>query len=144
MHALQQRGFTLIELMVATTIAGILAAIAYPNFQAPLHKARRSDGIMALLQLQLRQEQWRSSHREYATSLDQLGAEAQSSQRHYDLRVTDSTPSGYTLLATATGSQASDRGCQLLRLEVERGEVRRASGRDAADASADNRRCWGL
>lgn len=146
MQHTRQRGFTLIELMIAAAIVGILAAIAYPSFQAPVHKARRSDGIAALLQLQMRQEQWRSSHREYAATLEQLGAVAQSSQSHYSLRVLGSTASGYALVATATGAQAADRGCRLLRLEVERGEVRHVSGRDAADtnAAADNRRCWGM
>lgn len=145
-HTHRQRGFTLIELMIASAVVGILAAIAYPNFQAPLHKVRRSDGIAALLQLQLRQEQWRSSHRTYAASLDEMGAAAQSSQQHYELRVSDSSASGYTLVARATGAQANDRGCQQLRLEVERGEARQVSGRDGGDpnAAAENRRCWGL
>ena len=49
MHS-KQHGFTLIELMVAMAVAGILAATAYPSFAGPLFKARRTDGITALLQ----------------------------------------------------------------------------------------------
>lgn len=37
---LQQSGFTLVELMVAIAILAILAAIAYPNYQTYIQRAR--------------------------------------------------------------------------------------------------------
>lgn len=44
-----QTGFTLIELMIAVVIAGILAAVAYPSFVSYVQKARRADAKAALL-----------------------------------------------------------------------------------------------
>lgn len=140
-----QHGFTLIEMMIVVAIAGILASVAVPNFQAPLYKARRADGITALLQLQMSQEQWRSGNRQYA-SLAELRVPATSSMRYYTLAVSEATASGYSLVATATGAQAGDRPCRVLRVTVANGQATHASGADEAstNADADNRRCWGI
>ncbi|MBX3618789.1 MAG: type IV pilin protein [Rhizobacter sp.] len=145
MHASPQAGFTLIELMIAMAIAGILAAIAYPSFMGPIHKARRSDGITSLLQLQMNQEQWRASHAAYA-GMSELGVPATSGLRYYALDVADASTTGYALAATAIGAQAADEGCRVLRVIVAHGLTAYASGPDerTANASADNKRCWGL
>jgi type IV pilus assembly protein PilE len=145
MHGTPQRGFTLIELMVITSIIGILAATAYPSFQAPVFKVRRTDGVTALMHLQMSQERWRSGHANYA-QLSELNAGAVSSMRYYALSVTEATASGFSAVATGTGSQAADSVCKVLRITVNEGDTRYASGADEATAnsSSDNRRCWGV
>lgn len=47
----RQKGITLIELMMALAIVGILASIAYPSYQQHLVKSRRADAQAALLEL---------------------------------------------------------------------------------------------
>lgn len=141
----KQRGFTLIEMTVVTAIAGVLAATAYPSFAGPVFKARRTDGLTALLALQMSQERWRSEHSSYA-SLDDLKLNATSSMGYYRLNVGSATATGFTASATGTGTQANDSACKVLRVTVAEGNTIYTSGADdqATNSAADNKRCWNL
>ena len=50
------RGFTLIELMIAAAVIGILLAIAVPNYQDYIRKASRSAAQSELIELAAMQE----------------------------------------------------------------------------------------
>lgn len=127
-----QRGFTLVEILIALAIAAILASFALPSFYGQLLKARRADAVVSLSQIQQEQERWRANNTSYAT-LSELGLPAQSTGGYYDLTITDATASGFTAQAIAAvdSGQNSDAGCATLTVTVTNGS--------AANTPTD---CW--
>ena len=77
------RGFTLIEVLIAVAIVGILAAIAFPNYQNHIRKGRRADAQSFMMDLANRQAQYMLDARTYAldaTFVTTLGAMASSAR----------------------------------------------------------------
>jgi type IV pilus assembly protein PilE len=132
-----QRGFTLIETLVAMAVMAILASLAWPSFASAVQRSRRIEATAALMQVQLAQERWRSGHAAYAADLAMLGLGARPLS-YYRLAITGSTTSGYTVVATAIGTQASDMPCTSLVVTLDAGRTVLGSTGSAA-ASA----CWG-
>jgi len=140
-----QCGFTLIELMFSVTIAGFLSSVAYPAYQGTVQKVRRSDALVAMMDIQMAQERFRSNNVAYA-SLTELRSRATSPAGHYLLDVQTPTNAGFVVLATAAGSQRSDTSCGVLKLTVDGANVSYASGSDGnvGNDSVANKRCWSL
>ena len=61
----KQLGFTLIELMIAVAIVGIIAAVAVPNYTEYVKRASRAEAAAALLDTANKQEQFFVDNREY-------------------------------------------------------------------------------
>ncbi len=139
------RGFTLIEIAVVLGIAGVLSSIALPSFEGSLRKARRSDAMLAMTQLQIAQERWYANRGRYA-SLAELRLPERSGAGHYRLTIADADDQGYVAVAQAEGAQSRDADCRSLRLTLVSGRVTRDSGADErfANDGAANRRCWNL
>lgn len=140
-----QRGFTLIELMVTVSIAGILSSVALPSFEGQLQRVRRTDALIAAVQVQAAQERFRSNSAAYG-GLAEIGLPAVSTSKHYTLQITASDAAGFELLATATGAQARDAACRYMQLRSIGMNVVHASGPDAnlANPTAANRQCWSV
>jgi len=66
------RGFTLIELMIAVAIVAIIAMIAIPSYTAQIVKGRRSAAEAVLLDIAQREQQYLLDVRGYAYSLATL------------------------------------------------------------------------
>ena len=128
------RGFTLIELMIAVALIGILGAVALPAYFGSLRKTRRAEAVATMSQIQQAQERWRATCPSYAmliptanagdcnTGTSGLAIAAVSGALYtYALSVVSGT--GYTLTATAVAgsSQVKDTGCTALVMTVTAG-----------------------
>ena len=106
----QQRGFTLIELMIAVAVLGLLARLAYPSYVAQISKSRRADAKTALTAAAQAMERWYTERSTYAgAALGSSGVYASTSTNgYYTLSITTQTAAAFTLTATPAGAQAND------------------------------------
>jgi len=104
----RHRGFTLIELMIAVAVVGILAAVAYPSYIDQVRKSRRAEAQALLMHISARQQQMLLDTRSYAATTDALNVTVPSSvQRSYTVALTVGTAAVPTFTATATPVAAS-------------------------------------
>ena len=62
------RGFTLIEVMIAVAIIGILSAVAYPNYRDYITRGQLTDATTGLNTVRAQMERHFQDNRTYATS----------------------------------------------------------------------------
>ena len=134
-------GFTLIESLVSMAIIGTLMSIALPQFELQWQKTRRQDAQNSLLQLHLRQLQWRGLHAQYASTLSELNwTGTHSTSKHYILNRQSSDAQGYILHATLVGMQSRDTNCSSMSLRIsENAKVLTTSN---ASLLSDAEGCW--
>lgn len=116
------RGFTLIELMVAVLVLGIIIAFAYPAYIDFIERSRRSEAHEALKNMATLQEQFYTNNKGYTGNLSDLGVSATTENDYYQLSVTtantiDGFAQSYTISAAAQGAQASDTDCATIQLD---------------------------
>lgn len=138
-------GFTLIELLAVVSMVGTLSTIALPSFEGQLQRARRSDVLVTMMQVQAAQERWRGNGASYG-SLTDIGTPAVSAAGHYRLELRSADEDGYDVLASATGMQARDAACRHMALRMVGANPVYASGPDASvsNLAPANAKCWSL
>lgn len=115
----QQRGFTLIEIMIVVTIIGILAAITYPSYQEYVLRSNRTEAMALLSEAAARQERFFAQNNTYADDTDDLNMGGYiAGLRFYSLEISDVTNTTYTLTANAENApQTNDSKCGDLGLD---------------------------
>jgi type IV pilus assembly protein PilE len=125
MSRMRTRGFTLIEVMIAVAIIGILVAVAYPSYQGQIRKANRSAAQQFMLDVATRQQQMMMDLRQYiavtgtanfpnaptAASPGLNLVVPPKASGNYSFAVTannGASPPTFTVTATPTGAQAVD------------------------------------
>lgn len=109
---MQQKGFSLIEIMIVVVIIGILSVIALPAYQRYVEKTHRTNAARALYETASFMERYYTSNGRYVDSTNNPPAlpttqVPESGDAAYNLTVT-ATTSGYTLSAAPTGVMIDD------------------------------------
>jgi len=106
------KGITLMELLVVILIVGVLAAVAIPAYTGYIERARRSDAKTCLEQMRASQEMRRAEKGSYSTSITELRNTwgVAGSCGEYTLLLTSASGTSFTGEAqpTAGGKQVAD------------------------------------
>ncbi|APX94546.1 hypothetical protein BWR19_17330 [Halomonas sp. 1513] len=105
----RQRGFTLIELMIAVAVIAILASIAYPSYQRYVQQARVTDGQSGLMQAASEMERCYTVSSTYPD--DCLVTTSSPDGVYPNITLTES---GSTFRLEATGATRVTDGCSTL------------------------------
>lgn len=110
-----QRGFTLIELMIALAVITVLSAVAYANYQSSVLKSHRTQAKADMLLLTLQLERYHTINRTYAGFPDpdddpvvQWWSPASGGMSYYSLCLVGTSVSAYQLQAIPGGAAAGD------------------------------------
>ena len=135
-HRLHAGGFTLIELMIAIIVVGILAAVAYPQYTEFVQRSKITDATSQMNDFRVRMEQFFQDNRSYVTAGNCGVADPAATNFTF---VCAPIPGGYRL--TTSGVSAKGMGPFAYRLEVDNAGVRRIT--DGAPAGWSKKPdCW--
>jgi type IV pilus assembly protein PilE len=113
-----ERGFSLIELLIALVIVGVLTAVALPSYKSYMTKSKRGAAQTAMMDLANREEQFLLANRVYADKATIVasgyGLPADVANNYsFDIVVDAGTVPGYTMTFTAINGQAPDGALSL-------------------------------
>lgn len=104
-HTPHAKGFSLIELMIAVAIIGILAAVAIPQYSDYILRSTLSEATSGLGQQRVRMEQYFQDNRQYAPAGTTPCANV--STKYFTVSCV-STPTTYTFTASGTTGQITE------------------------------------
>jgi type IV pilus assembly protein PilE len=137
---MKKNGFSLVELMVAVGIVGILTAIAIPSYSAYVKKANRTDATRSLSVTAQALERCYSQNFTYAAATCPVAgvSPVPSSQGYYSVTITvvAGPPQTYSLTAVPVHEpQTADATCTSFTLN--------STGLQGATPAGNTQTCWG-
>ena len=150
----QQRGFTLVELMITVAVIAILSAIALPSYNAYVLRSHRAEAKNTLLAVAQRLEQNYTLESSYAATRNAAGnviavddaliaswglnQTPLNGTARYNITFSGNpTATAFTLFATPVGAQASDT-CGVMSLNNR--NLKGAAGQN--NRHQTTRECW--
>ena len=145
MNTRNDKGFTLIEVMIVVVIIAILATIAIPAYEDYVMRARRTEAKSAIMAAYASLEKHFLNNNAYTTDLNLLhvpgltlsGSDYITENDHYKI-VIDSGPWYVRAVANTGNVQFDDIDCRTFRITVSTG-VKEAWNASSADNTAA---CW--
>lgn len=107
------KGFSLMELLVAMAVVGIVFSIALPAYQSQMLKANRAEAQSHLLGFAIHQAEYRLINNQYANS-EELNLEDTDTYRY---SVLQNTSTDFVIQAVAVGHQTGDAKCQKMSID---------------------------
>jgi type IV pilus assembly protein PilE len=105
------QGFSLIELLLSLALMVLIGSVAVPGFRSAILRAHRSDGLAAMMRLQLQQERFYLERGRYAHDAAELTSRlgAAVGSLHYDIAVQSVNDDRFSIVLQAIGPQRADR-----------------------------------
>lgn len=139
----EQRGFTLIELMIVVAVVGILSAIAYPSYAEFIRRGHRAEARAGLLQAQQWLERAATATGSYPALASFPASLTTVPGNRYVISYAPAPAAApftsYTLTAAPQGAQTSDKCASYTLTSV---GLRGANGKTSGQAGYDTD-CWG-
>ncbi|NHZ62536.1 prepilin-type N-terminal cleavage/methylation domain-containing protein [Massilia sp. CCM 8694] len=124
-------GFTLIELIVACAVVGVLSAIAFPSYTEYVLSSHRSTAKAILSEQAQYMERYYTSKGNYTGAKELVLQSPKTGQARYVIKLDPLAADSFSVTATPQGKQEADK-CGTLTLD--------STGSTKASTSATN--CW--
>jgi type IV pilus assembly protein PilE len=142
----QQRGFTLIELMIVLVVAAVLAAIALPSYTDYVRRSKLAEAHANLADLRVKLEQFYQDNRNYGSTAATCGAGVPATQMRYFSYSCNWGAGGTNQFYTVTAAGLAAQGLEGLSFTITESNVKATTvtGGSAMEGYGytGNANCW--